>query len=132
MICHAKAFLRAERPGGTPPPLRRGGWVGAPPGNPVTTPFPCFLSTERVCAEAEQGLPCEIRPISQGREKAKKGVCGGSPLRTSPAGTGKRRLEEGHSGAVPLYGTAVPLLTNRACPLLGAIYADIAYYTIAG
>jgi hypothetical protein len=65
---------------------------------------------ERVCAEAEQGRPC-----SQGREKAEKGVCGGSLLRTSPAGTGERRLEEGHSGAVPLHGTAVPLLTNGAC-----------------
>ena len=30
MICHAKAFLRAGRPGETPPPLRRGGWVGVP------------------------------------------------------------------------------------------------------
>jgi hypothetical protein len=74
----------------------------------VTTPFPCFLSTERVCSEAKQGLPCEIVSISQGKEKAEKGFCGESPLRTSPAGTGKRRLEEGH-------GTAVPLLINGAC-----------------
>jgi hypothetical protein len=40
----------------------------------MTTPFPCFLSTERVCSEAEQGLPCEIVRISQGREKAEKRV----------------------------------------------------------
>jgi hypothetical protein len=81
----------------------------------VTTPFPCFPSTERVCSEAEQGLPCEIVRISQGREKVEKGLCGGSPLRTTPAGTGERRLEEGHSGAVPLHGTAVPLLTKGVC-----------------
>ena len=37
-------------------------------------PFPRFLSTERVCSEAEQGLPCEILTISQGREKAEKRV----------------------------------------------------------
>jgi hypothetical protein len=66
-------------------PKLSGEW-GAPPGNPVTTPFPCFLSTERVCSEAEQGLPCETGRISQGREKP----------------------EEGH-------GSAVPLLTNGAC-----------------
>jgi hypothetical protein len=30
---------------------------------------------------------------------------------------GERRLEEGHSGAVPLHGSAVPLLTNGACTL---------------
>jgi hypothetical protein len=47
-----------------------------------------------------------------------KGLCGGGTLRTSPAGTGERRLEEGHSGAVPLHGTAVPLLTNGACTLI--------------
>jgi hypothetical protein len=110
MIGHAKAFLRVGRPGGTSPPLRRGGWVGAPPENPVTTPFPCFLSTECVCSEAEQGLPCEICTISQGGEKAEKGLCGGYPLRTSSAGTGERHLEKGH-------GSAVPLLTNGACTL---------------
>jgi hypothetical protein len=38
----------------------------------------------------------------------KKGLCGGGALRTSPANTGERRLEEGH-------GSAVPLLTNGAC-----------------
>jgi hypothetical protein len=81
----------------------------------VTTPFPCFLSTERGCSEAERGLPCEIGHISQGREKVEKGLCGGGTLRTSSAGTGERRLEEGHSDAVPLHGTAVPLLTNGAC-----------------
>jgi hypothetical protein len=32
-----------------------------------------------------------------------------------PAGASERRLEEGHSGAVPLHGSAVPLLTNGAC-----------------
>jgi hypothetical protein len=30
MSCHAQAFLRVGRPGGTPPPPRGGGWVGAP------------------------------------------------------------------------------------------------------
>jgi hypothetical protein len=105
---------------GPPAPRGRLGG-GAPPGNPVTTPFPCFLSTERVCSEAEQGLPCEIGRISQGREKAEKRLCGGSPLRTSPAGTGERRLEEGHSGAVPLHGSAVPLLTNGACTQNGRL-----------
>jgi hypothetical protein len=83
----------------------------------VTTPFPCFLSAERVCSEAEQGLPCEIGRISQGREKAEKRV------------VGERRLEEGHSGAVPLHGSAVPLLTDRACthskPLTHLTYAGI-------
>jgi hypothetical protein len=48
-------------------------------------------------------------------KRLKKGGCGGGPFRTSPAGTGERRLEEGHSTAVPLHGTAVPLLTNGAC-----------------
>jgi hypothetical protein len=106
--------------GGLEGPLSRSageaGW-GAPPGNPVTTPFPCFLSTERVCSEAKQGLSCEIRTISQGREKAEKGMCGGGTLRTSPAGTGERHLEEGHGGAVPLHGSAAPFLTNGACTL---------------
>jgi hypothetical protein len=91
----------------------------------VTTPFPCFLSTERVCSEAEQGLPCEIGRISQGREKAEKRVVRRGDPPTSPAGTGERRLEEGHSTAVPLHGTAVPLLTNGACtrshPLSGGM-----------
>jgi hypothetical protein len=68
--------LSCER-GGLEEPLPRSaeeaGW-GAPPGNPVTTPFPCFLSTERVYSEAEQGLPCEIGRISQGREKAEERV----------------------------------------------------------
>jgi hypothetical protein len=43
-------------------------------------------------------------------KRLKKGLCGGGTLRTSPAGTGERRLEEGYSGAVPL-------LTNGACTL---------------
>jgi hypothetical protein len=30
-----------------------------------------------------------------------KGFCRGGTLRTSPAGTGERRLEEGHGSAVP-------------------------------
>jgi hypothetical protein len=47
---------------------------GASPGNRLTTPFPCFLSMERGCSEAEQGLPCEIGRISQGREKVEKRV----------------------------------------------------------
>jgi hypothetical protein len=46
-----------------------------------------------------------------------KGLCGGGTPCTSPAGTGERRLEEGHSTAVPLHGTAVPLLANGACAL---------------
>jgi hypothetical protein len=96
---------------------------GAPPGNPVTTPFPCFLSTERVCSEAEQGLPCEIGRISQGREKAETRGCGGSPLRTSPAGMGERHLEEGHSGAVPL-------LINRACTRLVMQIAHFTYFVL--
>jgi hypothetical protein len=55
---------------GTPSSAERGRLDGgAPPGNPVTTPFPCFLSTERVCSEAEQGLPCEIVRISTGQGK---------------------------------------------------------------
>ena len=45
----------------------------------------------------------EIVSISQGREKAKKGLCGGYPLRTTPVSTGERRSEN--------------LLTNCACPL---------------
>jgi hypothetical protein len=53
-----------------------------------------------------------------------KGLCGGGTLRTSPAGTGERRLEEGHSGAVPLHGTAVPLLTNGACTPQGGEIAN--------
>jgi hypothetical protein len=53
--------------------------------------------------------------LGEGREKAEKRVVRRGILRTSPAGTGERRLEEGHSGAVPLHGTDVPLLTNRAC-----------------
>jgi hypothetical protein len=67
---------------------------------------------------------CEVRPLpaavarrggARGDERGQWEVCGGDTLRTSPAGTGERRLEEGHSGAVPLHGTAVPLLTNGAC-----------------
>jgi hypothetical protein len=109
--------LSCERGGLEGPlPCRAGeaGWE-APPGNLVTTPFLYFLSTERVCSEAEQGLSCEIGRISQDREKAEKGLCGGSPLCTFPAGMGERHLEEGHSCAVPLHGSAVPLLTNGAC-----------------
>jgi hypothetical protein len=51
--------------------LMRMGRLGgsAPPGNPVTTPFPCFLSTERVCSEAEQGLPCENSTYFTGQGK---------------------------------------------------------------
>jgi serine/threonine protein kinase len=110
------SFLASGEAWRDPSPVPRGRpGGGAPPGNPVTTPFPRFLSTERVCSEAEQGLPCEICPISQGREKAEKGLCGGETLRTSPAGTGERRLESGYSIAVPLHGSAVPLLTNGAC-----------------
>jgi hypothetical protein len=41
-------------------------------------------------------------------KRLKKGCVEGPPLRTSPAGTGERCLEEGH-------GSAVPLLTNGAC-----------------
>jgi len=33
-------------------PMGRG---RGPPGNPLTRPFPCFLSTESLCSEAEQG-----------------------------------------------------------------------------
>jgi hypothetical protein len=104
-----KSFPASGEAWGGPSPALRGRLGGgAPPGNPVTTPFPCFLSTERVCSEAEQGLPCEIGRISQGREKAEKRVVRRGDPPTSPAGTGERRLEEGH-------GTAVPLLTKGAC-----------------
>jgi hypothetical protein len=44
--------------------------------------------------------------------RLKKGRCGGNLLRTSPAGSGERRLEEGH-------GSAVPFLTNGACTRCG-------------
>jgi hypothetical protein len=76
-----KSFLASGEAWRDPSPAERGRpGGGAPPGNPLTTPFPRFLSTERVCSEAEQGLPCEIGRISQGREKAeKKGFAEGGP-----------------------------------------------------
>jgi hypothetical protein len=76
-----KSFLASGEAWRDPSPAERGRLDrGAPPGNPLTTPFPCFLLTERVCSEAEQGLPCEIVRISQGREKAgKKGCAEGPP-----------------------------------------------------
>jgi hypothetical protein len=64
------------------------------------------------------GRPGEDPPLLRGGgsppgNPVTKGVCGGGTLRTSPAGMDERRLEEGHSGAVPLHGSAVP--TDKWC-----------------
>jgi hypothetical protein len=73
----------------------------------VTTPFPCFLSAERVCSEAEQGLPCEIGRISQGREKAeKKGCAEGGPSAPPLPARVRGALRRGTAVLCPY--TAVP------------------------
>jgi hypothetical protein len=92
-------------------------------------------------------LPCEIVSISQGRpllapeftesgqEEAGKGlkipVWGGSSLHATPfrQKATVHWMPMGHSTAVPLHGTVVPLLTNRACAQrLAALEATLALW----
>jgi hypothetical protein len=91
--------------------------------------FPAF-SRRNVCA-LRPSRACLVKSdvFHRAGKRLKKGLCGWGTLRTSPVGTGERRLEEGHSTAVPLHGSAVPLLTDRACthskPLTHLTYAGI-------
>jgi hypothetical protein len=97
MICHAKAFLRVGRPGGTPPLRSGGGWVGAPL---QKTPSSAL------------SLPCEIVNISQGR-----------PL-LAPEFTKSGQEEEG-KGSKFLFveGTpSTPPLSGRKQPFTGCLW----------
>jgi hypothetical protein len=64
----------------------------APPGNLLTSLFPAFSRWNVFALRPSRACPVKSYVFHRAGKRLKKGLCGGSPLRTTPAGTGERRL----------------------------------------